>query len=71
MQTKPKYLGVTYFRNYDLFHDSQMYTQGWNDAMHYIFDNDEEKQKKLFKQKVEEFKQRCTIIESEVEEDGN
>lgn len=64
MQTKPIYLGVTYYRNYNDFHDSQKYTQGWNDAMHYIFDSEEEKQKKLHRQKVEEFKQKCTIIES-------
>lgn len=65
MQTKPKYMSVPTLRDYEEYKKAEQYTQGWNDAMHYIFDSKEEKQKKLHRQKVEEFKQKCTIIESE------
>ncbi len=46
MQTKPVYKSVPTLRNYDDYHDAEQYTKGWNDAMHFIFDSEEEKRKK-------------------------
>lgn len=49
MQTKPIYKSVPTMRDYEEYKKAEQYTQGWNDAMHFIFDNDEEKRKKLIK----------------------
>lgn len=65
MITEPLYFSTPTFRNYDMFHDAQQYYKGWNDAMHYIFDSPEEKRKKLHEQKVQEFMEKCKIIEGE------
>lgn len=53
---KPLYIGVTNYRNYEDMHDSAMYAKGWNEAMHYIFDTEEEQLSKLHELKIEEFK---------------
>lgn len=47
MQKEPIYKSVPTFRNYENYHDAEQYTKGWNDAMHFIFDTDEEKRKKI------------------------
>ncbi len=46
MEKEPIYKSVPTLRNYEDYHDAEQYTRGWNDAMHYIFDSDEEKRKK-------------------------
>ncbi len=46
MEKEPIYKSVPTLRNYEDYHDAEQYTQGWNDAMHYIFDSEEEKRKK-------------------------
>lgn len=46
MIDKPLYKSVPTFRNYEDYHDAEQYTKGWNDAMHFIFDSDEEKIRK-------------------------
>lgn len=45
MQTEPLYKSAQTHRDYDKYRDEQHYTQGWNDAMHFIFDSDEKKHK--------------------------
>lgn len=47
MQIEPIYKSFPTFRNYEDYHDAEQYTKGWNDAMHFIFDSDEEKRKKI------------------------
>ncbi len=47
MQKEPIYKSVPTFRNYEDYCDAVEYTRGWNDAMHFIFDSDEEKRKKI------------------------
>lgn len=49
MQTKPIYKSVPTMRDYEEYKKAEQYTHGWNDAMHFIFDSDEEKRKKLIK----------------------
>lgn len=46
MQKEPIYKSAPTLRNYEDYHDAEQYTKGWNDAMHYIFDSEEEKCKK-------------------------
>ena len=46
MQKEPIYKTAPTLRNYEDYHDAEQYTRGWNDAMHYIFDSEEEKRKK-------------------------
>lgn len=65
MQTKPIYKSVPTMRDYEEYKKAEQYTQGWNDAMHFVFDSPEEKRKKLHEQKVKEFMERCEVIESE------
>lgn len=67
MQTEPIYKSVPTFRNYEDYCDAVEYTRGWNDAMHFIFDSDEEKRKKIKESKLmnkeetfEELKQRVS-----------
>jgi hypothetical protein len=50
MQQRPIYKSVPTYKNYEDYHDAEMYVKGWNDAMHEIFDSNEEK---LRKQKQE------------------
>lgn len=47
MQKEPIYKSTPTLRNYEDFHDAEQYTKGWNDAMHYIFDSEDEKRKKV------------------------
>lgn len=47
MQKEPIYKSFPTLRNYEDYHDAEQYTRGWNDAMHFIFDTDEEKRKKI------------------------
>lgn len=49
MQTEPIYKSVPTMRDYEEYKKAEQYTQGWNDAMHFIFDSDEEKRKKQIK----------------------
>ena len=49
MLTEPIYKSVPTMRDYKEYKKAEKYTQGWNDAMHFIFDSDEEKRKKLIK----------------------
>lgn len=49
MQTKPLYKSVPTMRDYEEYKKAEQYTQGWNDAMHFIFDSDKEKRKKQIK----------------------
>lgn len=49
MLTEPIYKSVPTMRDYKEYKKAEQYTQGWNDAMHFIFDSDEEKRKKLIK----------------------
>lgn len=42
MQTGPIYKSVPTMRDYEEYKKAEQYTHGWNDAMHFIFDNDEE-----------------------------
>lgn len=42
MQREPIYKSAPTLRNYEDYHDAEQYTNGWNDAMHYIFDSEEE-----------------------------
>lgn len=49
MEKEPLYMSTPTFRNYDDYHDAYNYYKGWNDAMHFIFDTEEEKRKKLIK----------------------
>lgn len=65
MQTKPIYKSVPTMRDYDEYKKAEQYTQGWNDAMHFIFDTPEEKLKKLHERKKQEFLENCEIIEGE------
>lgn len=46
MQQRPIYKSVPTYRNYEDYHDAEMYVKGWNDAMHEIFDSNEEKLRK-------------------------
>lgn len=51
MLKEPLYKSTPTFRNYDDYHDAEQYTQGWNDAMRFIFAEEEkEKQKQQQKQ---------------------
>ena len=54
MQTEPLYKSTPTHRDYEKYRDEQNYTQGWNDAMHFIFDDDEEKQKARMEMRDEE-----------------
>lgn len=45
MQTEPLFKSAPTHRDYEKYRDEQHYTQGWNDAMHFIFDSDKEKWK--------------------------
>lgn len=50
------YKSVPTFRNYSDYHDAEQYVKGWNDAMHFIFDDDKEKKIntiKLLKKEVD------------------
>lgn len=49
MEKEPIYMSTPTFRNYDDFHDAYNYYKGWNDAMHFIFDSEEEKRQKQIK----------------------
>lgn len=49
MKTKPLYKSVPTLRDYEEYKAAEQYTKGWNDAMHFIFDSEEEKRKKLIK----------------------
>ena len=37
MIDKPLYKSVPTFRNYEDYHDAELYTMGWNAAMDFIF----------------------------------
>lgn len=50
MEKEPIYMSTPTFRNYDDFHDAYNYYKGWNDAMHFIFDSEEEKRQKQIKE---------------------
>ena len=40
-------LSAPTLRKYEDYNDAEQYTKGWNDAMHYIFNSEEEKRKKV------------------------
>ena len=61
MQTEPIYKSVPTMRDYEEYKKAEQYTQGWNDAMHFIF-SDEEKRKKLIKG---ELLDNCPLVETE------
>jgi putative sterol carrier protein len=65
METTPIYKSVPTLRDYEDYKAAAQYTQGWNDAMHFIFDIPEEKLKKLHEQKKQELLENCEIIEGE------
>ena len=46
MLKEPLYKSTPTFRNYDDYHDAEQYTQGWNDAMHFIFAEEEKEKQK-------------------------
>lgn len=46
LEQEPIYKSAPTLRKYEDYHDAEQYIKGWNDAMHYIFDSEEEKRKK-------------------------
>ena len=52
MIDKPIYKSPPTFRRYEDYHDAEQYTKGWNDAMHFIFDSNEEKRQKMQKVRI-------------------
>lgn len=37
VEKEPVFKSVPTYRNYEDYHDAEQYTQGWNDAMRFIF----------------------------------
>ena len=67
MIKKPIFLGVPTFRNYQDMHDMGLYCKGWNDAMHEIFDSEEDKLKKLRESEIESIKESLTVYQGNKE----
>lgn len=53
MKNKPHYRSVPTFRNYDDYHDMELYIKGWNDAMDYVFPESKKvREKEVIKKKL-------------------
>ena len=67
MLKKPIFLGTPTYRDYQDWHDASLYCKGWNDAMHEIFDSNEEKLKKMREREIKEIKETFTIYQGDKE----
>lgn len=67
MLKKPIFLGVPTYRDYQDMHDASLYCKGWNDAMHKIFDSDEDKLKKFRERERESIKESLTVYQGNKE----
>ena len=45
MRDRPEYKSVPNYRKYEMYHDEALYVKGWNDAMKYIFGEDDKNDK--------------------------
>ena len=68
MLKEPLYKSTPTFRNYDDYHDAEQYTQGWNDAMRFIFAEEEKEKQKQQQKKADELNRQIEkLIAAEIE----